>query len=98
MKDTKTVDLLQVGQSQCIKVGGCRTACTRLKNLETVIESVPRPRRWLFFQLQNRRECVRFKLALTPGGAIERARGWVQMSEQKVRGGAASEQQGLGRT
>jgi len=37
----------------------------RPKNLETVVESLPRPRRWPFFQLQNRKECVRFKLALT---------------------------------
>jgi hypothetical protein len=36
--------------------GGCRTARTRLKNLETVVKSVPRPRRWPFFSATKQAE------------------------------------------
>src|SRR5262249_43839817 len=52
---------ITVGAARFDHTGGCRTARTQIKNLKSVEEPVPRPRRWLLYQLQNRRKCLRFK-------------------------------------
>ena len=38
---------------------------TRSRDLETAVECLPRPRQWVFFQLQNRGNCGCFKPGIT---------------------------------